>query len=347
MLTPRERLQACLTDDSALDRPPVALWRHFPVDDQSPGTLAAATVDFQRAYDFDLVKVTPASSFCLKDWGAEDIWEGHTEGTRRYTKRVVQKPQDWERLPTLDPRKSAHLAGQLDCLRLVRAELGCETPILQTVFSPLAQAKNLAGGETLIVHLRQYPEAVMKGLAAIAESTRRFIEAAIETGIDGVFYAVQHAQAGLLTLDEYKTFGLHFDLQTLQPATGLWCNLLHLHGLNVYFQLITHYSSLFSIVNWHDRETYPSLVEAKTSEFFKNSEVCPALCGGISQKSIVFADSSRVREEAADAIAQTGGRRFLLGTGCVVPVIAPHGNLLAARNAVNPQSEIGNRKSEI
>jgi uroporphyrinogen decarboxylase len=82
-LTHRERMQACLGNDSALDRPPVALWRHFPVDDQVPETLAAATLDFQQHYDFDLVKVTPASSFSIKDWGAEDIWEGHTEGTRR------------------------------------------------------------------------------------------------------------------------------------------------------------------------------------------------------------------------------------------------------------------------
>ncbi|MDP2976126.1 MAG: hypothetical protein Q8N45_07940, partial [Anaerolineales bacterium] len=102
-LTHRERLQACLADDPALDRPPVALWRHFPVDDQSPERLAAATVDFQRSYDFDLVKVTPASSFCLKDWGAEDAWEGNPEGTRRYTRCVIEKTQDWERLHALDP----------------------------------------------------------------------------------------------------------------------------------------------------------------------------------------------------------------------------------------------------
>jgi len=43
----RERMQACLSG-SAVDRPPVALWRHFPVDDQTPQGLAAATVNFQR-----------------------------------------------------------------------------------------------------------------------------------------------------------------------------------------------------------------------------------------------------------------------------------------------------------
>ena len=152
-LTHRQRLQACLTDDSALDRPPVALWRHFPVDDQDPETLAAATLDFQRHYDFDLVKVTPASSYSIKDWGAEDVWEGHPEGTRRYTRQVIVKPQDWEHLPVLSP-SSPHLARQLACLRIIRAALTPDTPLLQTIFSPLAQAKNLAGGERLIVHLR-------------------------------------------------------------------------------------------------------------------------------------------------------------------------------------------------
>jgi uroporphyrinogen decarboxylase len=328
-LTHRERLQACLAGDTALDRPPVALWRHFPVDDQHPDTLAAASLDYQRHYDFDLVKVTPASSFSIKDWGAEDVWEGHTEGTRRYTRRVIEKPQDWEKLALLSPASPA-LAGQLACLRLIRRGLPPETPLLQTIFSPLAQAKNLAGGDQLIVHLRQYPQAVLKGLEIIAQSTRSFVEDCLEIGLDGVFYAVQHAQAGLLTLDEYKTFGLPNDLTCLEPAASLWCNLLHLHGLNVYFELISqslYPDHLFPIVNWHDRETSPTLAEGL-------KKFPGVLCGGISQKTIVLGERSEVLKEAADAVAQTGGRRLILGTGCVVPVIAPHGNIQVARQIV-------------
>ena len=51
----RQRLETCLSGEKP-DRPPVALWRHFPVDDQTPDGLASATVKFQRDYDFDLVK---------------------------------------------------------------------------------------------------------------------------------------------------------------------------------------------------------------------------------------------------------------------------------------------------
>ena len=96
----RRRIEACLAGEK-LDRSPVALWRHFPVDDQDPHRLAEATLEFQSLYDFDLVKVTPASSFCIKDWGVEDRWTGNPEGTRDYTRRAVHRPEDWARLRPL------------------------------------------------------------------------------------------------------------------------------------------------------------------------------------------------------------------------------------------------------
>src|SRR5215216_3239607 len=131
MTTHRERIQAAMNGE-LIDRPPVALWRHFPVDDQTPEALAEAHLHYQQNYDFDLVKVTPASSFCLKDWGVEDEWIGETEGTRHYTKRVIAEVRDWESLPVLEP-SSPYLGEQLKCLHYMRAGLGADTPLLQTV----------------------------------------------------------------------------------------------------------------------------------------------------------------------------------------------------------------------
>ena len=324
MTTHRERIQACLNGEKT-DRTPIALWRHFPVDDQDPEQLAASTLHFQNTYDFDIVKVTPASSFMVKDSGVEDQWMGDSEGSRRYTKRVIQNPGDWEKLAVLDP-DSPHLAGQLACLRLIRQNLSLETPLIQTIFNPLSQAKNLAGNDLLIQHIREYPEAVMKGLDTIAKSTARFVESVCEVGVDGIFYAMQHAQADLLSLDEYISFGVPHDQQALEPASDLWCNMLHLHGKEVYFSLLRFYN--FQVVNWHDRETYPTLAEAQS--LFNG-----ALCGGLRQDTLVLEDQAKVKEEAEDAIKQTKGQRFILGTGCVVPITASHGNLVAARKSVD------------
>jgi uroporphyrinogen decarboxylase len=52
------------------------------------------------------------------------------------------------------------------------------------------------------------------------------------------------------------------------------------------------------------------------------------------QDTLVLEDQAKVKQEAADAIQQTGGQRFILGTGCVVPITASHGNLVTARRSV-------------
>jgi uroporphyrinogen decarboxylase len=313
----RQRLEAALRGE-ILDRPPVALWRHFPVDDQTPENLAAATLHWQAAYGWDLVKVTPASSFCLKDWGAEDVWEGAAEGTRRYTKRIISAPADWATLKVLDA-DSHHLAAQLKCLRILRERLPASEPLIQTIFSPMSQAKNLAGGERLILHLRQNPDLVQRGLEVIAETTRRFIKAAIETGIDGIFFAVQHAQAGLLTEGEFAAFGRAYDLPVLEAAKPLWFNMAHLHGHNVYFDAVADYP--VQVLNWHDRDTAPNLAEGQ-------KRFSGITCGGMRRETLALGSPSEIRAEIEDALTQTGGKRFLLGTGCVVETIAPHGNLL-------------------
>jgi uroporphyrinogen decarboxylase len=161
----------------------------------------------------------------------------------------------------------------------------------------------------------------MKGLETIAQSTAKFIMAARETGIDGIFYAMQHAQASMLELDEYKSIVLPYDQQALKPAEDLWCNLLHLHGSDVYFSLLRLIN--FQIVNWHDRETYPSLAEAQS--LFRG-----VACGGIRQDTLYKGNQAQVKEEALDAIKQTKGKRFILGTGCVVYYQSPHENIMAA-----------------
>jgi uroporphyrinogen decarboxylase len=323
-LTHRQRLEACLAD-GPLDRPPVALWRHFPVDDQTPEGLAKAALAFQRTFDFDLVKLTPASSFCLKDWGVDDEWRGATEGTRDYTRRVIFHPEDWEKLPMLDPHQG-HLGAQLRSLEMLVKELGPETPVLQTIFSPMAQAKNLVGGALLLAHLRKYPQAVHAGLKIIAEGTRRFIEACLPLGLAGVFYAVQHAQYGLLTEAEFRDFVAVYDLLALEPAAGLWLNMLHLHGEQVMFDAVQRYP--LQIINWHDRDTFPSLKEAR-------GRTKMALCGGLQrERTMVLGTPEMVISEGRQAIEAVDGRRFILGTGCVTPTHAPYGNLLAARQCV-------------
>jgi uroporphyrinogen decarboxylase len=320
----RERLVAAIRGDD-VDRIPVALWRHFPGDDQDPAALAASTVAFQRQYDFDFVKVTPASSFCLRDWGLEDRWVGNQEGTRDLIDYPVRVPADWCRIDPLDPRRGA-LGAQLRCLELIRNAAGEDVPIVQTIFNGLSQAKNLAGKAHLVSHLRENPEALLEGLESITVTTEQFILEARQRGISGIFLAVQHASYTVLTEAEYAEFGIRFDKRLLEAAEGLWLNILHLHGTRVMFDLLADYPA--QVVNWHDRETPPTLKDGQ-------SRVKGAVLGGLRQWETMLRGSPQdVQREAREAIEETAGRRFILGTGCVTPITAPWENIRAAWQAV-------------
>lgn len=322
-MTKRERIQAAISG-KAVDRPPVAFWRHWPVDDQDAESLARATVDFYRRFDFDFIKITPSSTFCIDDYGAKHAYRGRPIGERDYLERVIKKPADWDRIEPLDVHKGTY-GRQLECLRIVLERREANKPVIQTMFNPIALAQRLAGEETCLVHLRRYPERMQRALEALTETCVSFARAVTAEGADGVFLSTASASYDVLSEDEYRHLGRPGDLAVLRASSG-WFNMLHLHGGHPMFALLADYP--VQVVNWHDRSAGPSLSEA--SRLFPG-----ALAAGVEQYNLLhFGSPTEVTAQVHDAIKQTGGRRLIVAAGCTFPVTVPEGNLIAARKAV-------------
>lgn len=315
-----ERLQATIRGE-ATDRVPVALWRHWPGDDQRAEDLAEAHLAYQREFDWDFIKVTPSSSFSIRDWGAVDRWVGNTEGTRDYDAPVIVKPEDWLTLKVLDPNSGA-LGEQLRCLDIMQTELKGEVPFIQTIFSPLAQMKNLSGDRVLVQHMRQNAGQVHHALETICDTTLRFIQAAKSRGIAGIYYAVQHANYQLLSEAEYQVFGRPYDLQILQAVNDLWLNVLHLHGGGSMFGMVADYP--VQVMNWHDRESAPSIDAGL-------KKIKGVASGGIDRDALHDENPARALEQARETFQRTNGRRWILGTGCVTLITTPTGNIRKLR----------------
>ena len=323
-ITHRERIETCLSGGMP-DRAPVALWRHFPGDDQQPQRLADAHIRFQRTYDFDLLKVTPESTYMTKEWGGTDAWRGAAEGTREYVTRAVHTVEDWPRLAVLDP-KAGRLGDQVKTLRTIVSAVGPNTPVIQTIFSPLTQARKLSGEPLLLAHMRQFPDAVTAALETITQSTLDFVDEIRKTGIAGIFYALQFAQYALLSDEEFDRFCMPYHRRILEVCSDFWLNILHLHGSEIRFDDAAGLP--VQVLNWHDQETAPALSEGQ-------DRFSGVVCGGLRQwETMAYGLPETVRAEAEAALEATGGRRFILGTGCVTPIITPHGNLTAARRSV-------------
>lgn len=323
----RERLEKTIAGEPT-DRVPVSLWRHFPGDDQRAADLARSVVEFQKTYDWDFVKVTPASSYSVVDYGVQDEWQGNLEGTRAYTRYAVTRSIEWTDLRPLDPTRGA-LGRQIECLRLIESGLDDPgVPVIMTIFNPLSQAKHVAGNDLLLRHMRTAPDRVHTGLNVITESTLRFIDVLKRnTSIAGIFYAIQHASYDLISEDEYRAFGLPYDRKILDALPDRWWfNLMHFHGQSPMFRLVDQFR--VQALNWHDRETEPDLAKGK-------SQFVGAVCGGLSNwEHVHYGTPTAIRDVARDAMTQTNRRRFILSTGCVTMITSPLSNIRAVREVV-------------
>jgi len=335
-MTKRERIRASLSGQP-VDRVAIAMWRHWPVDDQDPVALAQRALEYQQRYDWDFIKIPPSHTYCVDDYGTKTVWRGRTIGDREHVDRVVKRIEDWDSIQPLDVNEGAY-GKQLQCLRMVLDRREPEIPVIHTMFNPLNMARYLAGDETFLVHLRREPERVERALDALTATSVDFAKAVISGGADGVFLSTAAANHAAMSEAEYVRFGRPYDIRVLKAAAGGWFNVLHMCRHTPMLALVADYP--IHAINWHDRAAGPDL--AKAARVFPGTVV-----GGIEQHELLhFGTPADVDLQVQDAIRQMNGRRLIVAAGCTYQLTVPEGNLFAARRAVDgisarPQPSFG------
>lgn len=319
----RERLYAAMRKQK-VDRPPIALWRHFAGDDLDSEKFARRVIEFQQQYDFDFVKVTPAASYVAELYGGELQDAGNREGTRKHIRRVVNDWRDWNHIKPIEMDHPV-FQRERDAIQRIRHALGKDAPIMQTIFSPLSCARTLAG-DRLVQDLREHPGEVKHALHALGTTMERFAFNSIQAGADSLFLATQVASRDVLTPEESRAFGQMYNLTLINELRGhVDFILLHIHGENIYYEHLFKYP--VQIVNWHDRKTAPTLREGKA--LFEG-----AVAGGIDEWGVLQTTTEAIRAQIQDAMQQTGGIGLIVAAGCVIPIDTPSENIRAARDAV-------------
>src|SRR5437762_3594912 len=76
------------------------------------------------------------------------------------------------------------LAEPVESTRRVRAELGPDVPIIQTLFSPITFAHKLSLNNSFGTHVRRHRDELSEGLERIARSSIDFARATLDAGAD-------------------------------------------------------------------------------------------------------------------------------------------------------------------
>jgi uroporphyrinogen decarboxylase len=326
-MTPRQRVDATLRRQET-DRPPLTFWQHAPGRDLAASSFVPFVLHFQRDYDLDIIKITPSGSYQAIDYGVKTALAQNDLGTTRIVSFPVQSPADWARLPDL-PLTWGAVGEQVETVRRVRAAVG-DTPVLQTLFSPLTVAARLVGN-ALSPEMMATPE-FAAALERITDDVSRTGIAMLQAGADGVFYSSQHAHPATMPRELFDRYGDPWDRQVLSRLRAAGATLLvaHPHGPGAYFDAAVRWP--VDCVSWHDRDTPPSLAEGAklTIPFGGLDQDGPALHG----------TPADVEAEVREAIAATNGH-LILAPGCTYPLTVPVANLKALRQAVETAPQTG------
>ncbi len=293
-MTKLQRFHAAVRGEP-VDYPPAVAWCNFATNDVDGTENAHRQSVFYDAGDWDICKV-------MNDYRLTPPPDVET----------IVSPADMLRFTKLSMRERI-FAEQLQCLRLMRAHIGPDVPLIDTLFEPFFSVL-FAVGFSKAALIRSHPREAAAMLGAVTESFIDYIGEIKKIPVDGVLYATNACilppTSRGISDDECRTFHEPYDRRLLNAMQGL-TRIVHAHGNPLDLRRILDYPC--EVLSWSDRLTgNPSIatVRAMTGK---------CLMGGLDESKLHERALPEIRAEVADALTQAGGaHNFILSPGCNV-----------------------------
>jgi uroporphyrinogen decarboxylase len=327
-MTKLQRMEASLRNQP-VDRPPVSLWRHFYECERSAEDLAGAMLSFHRKYDWDWMKINPRASYHVEGWGVRtDYGKGGPNDKPSVVEYPIRSAADWGKLKPLSLTEG-ELDEQIEVVERICEALGGETFAVQTVFNPLSIAADMVPDEQQILDaMRDNPQALKDALEVITETFAGFARECVKAGASGIFFATtEWASRDRLNEEQWEEWGRPYDLRVLSAVEGAPFNVLHVCKDNNLLYCLADYP--VRAINWAvGSPGNPTMrdVQLNTDK---------TVIGGYMNETLREGTPAQIMSEARRAREQTGGRRWILGPACSIPVDCPEENVRAARAAAD------------
>lgn len=335
-MTERDRVLAAMRGH-AVDRPPISFWGHVYHRESSARELADHTVERWRRFRWDWIKLNPRKHYHVEDWGVRYRYSGVPDEKPVLERWPVHEAADWDRIAEI-PHDSGALGEQVEAVRLLRASVPPAVPILATVFTPLAILAELTEPPALLKeHLATEPARVERALETVTRVFERLVPALVRAGADGIYLAtVDWGCRRFVSPEDLRRWSRPYDLRLLEAAGPSAFHALHVCKDDcLLFEFADYPVGAFS---------WDALAPANPSLAEGLARLPGAVMGGIAHEGALQAHGSEaVLEEYRRALAETGGRRWLVAPGCSIPPHSPEANLAALRDEVDRTPAIGGR----
>lgn len=322
----RERIRA-MVDKKSFDRIGVAGWIHMPLVDTNVNDFVRATISFTDYCQWDFIKVMANAHYISHIFGGEiDFSRNPQSWAGTYRKYPIRSAKDASNL-TVQERDNPVIIREAEIAKGLTSHYKGTVPVVATAFSPLMSFQEMLRCNQhapTLEFLHEHPKELHHALDVITQTSINLLDAQIDAGVDGSFFATQFAN-DLLTDAEFEEFCRPYDYRILEHiAKRTWFNILHVHGdWGLKFNRVADYP--VQALNWEN--TPKNVPPAKTASVRDVRNLTDkVLIAGLDQQ-YDFYNSNYDRkaikavyaERLEKAVSESGDHRFIFAPGCTLP----------------------------
>lgn len=346
-MTATERLKKMVAGEK-MDSVGACGWIHTPgVDRRSTEEFSSKIIEMTDYSHWDMIKVMANGGYTQEAFGVDiEYFSDELSEEDMKTKRLfqihhnlVESPRQMEAFPVLDVSKNVVFQREIANIKALADHYQGTVPIMPTIFCPAHCIPEFVGGfDKARWFFDNHPEAVEKMLKSLLETEFQLMDAYIEAGADGFFFAQRYSNEELLSESEFVRFCRAYDEQLLAHIKDrTWFNMMHVHGARKFYW--NHFKDYaVQAINW---ENTPMQVP-------KEDRATVAKVRQITDKVLVtgtdqFYDFYGPKEEVLEgfrkrlkqAAEESEDNRLIFAPGCSLPLDVDNETLHLLRVAVD------------
>jgi uroporphyrinogen decarboxylase len=305
----REALLDLIHGGSSLDYTPAAFFMHFDRAHHEGQAAVDKHLAYFRATGMDFVKI-------------------------QFEQRLppappISKAEDWGQIPLYPASFFAPTQRVVE--GLVQAA-HAEALVVMTLYSPFMLAMQLASGADVEQHLRENPDAVVRGLATMTENALNLVRGCLRAGVDGFYVSTQGGETfRFRDADFFRRYIKPTDLAVWDAIQECPFNILHI------CDYVGGYDDLTPFLDYPGQVVNCSLTLGDRT--LRPTEVAQLFgrpyMGGLERKGAIATGSAAEIRAAVRSVLDQAPDRFLLGADCTVPSETPWDNLKTAIDAAH------------
>jgi uroporphyrinogen decarboxylase len=285
--------------------------------------LVEANLAVLEAFDLDIVQAISDPYREASDLGLDVEWPEDSLPIRRSI--LLRAPEDEAGLKLVAPEDGRRMSDRLDGVRLLRALVGDDVPVMGWVEGAFALASVLRGDTNLLLDIHDRPEWLKDLLDRLVEMGVAFARAQVAAGAHVV--GLGDSMGSLVSPRHYREFVLPHEQRVFAAVREAGAiPRLHICGNTSHIVADMARSGAAIVdLDW--------MVDLRRAAEVFGAEG-PAPCGNFDPVSVMLQGTPDDVATAVRAGAAAGGPRHFSAAGCEVPDGTPAANLLAHARAL-------------